>query len=108
MLTIWRNKNESSKVARKKPYKIDPPTKTVTIPDVPSVIANEFKQLLSDRTEGTELSYADLFREIVLNERRKDVGDDEMELSMRRYNEIQERKKQFNEFLIEKAQIKDP
>jgi len=94
-------------MARKKPYRIDPPIKTVTI-RVPSVIANEFKELLSDRTEGTELSYADVFREMVLNERRKDVGDEGVEMSMQSYNEMQERKKQFNKFLIEKAQIKDP
>ena len=112
-------------MVRKKLFAIDPPTKNITI-RVPSVIANEFNELLWDeiarmeaeeRSKGTKLpqdikpSKADaktnVFKKLVLDKRRKDDGDDAVEDSMRRYNETQERFKRANQFIIEKAQTKD-
>jgi hypothetical protein len=109
-------------MARKKLFAIDPPTKTVTIPNVPSVIADQFNELLLDeiarmeaaeRSKGTKLpqeikpSKADaktnVFKKMVLDKRRKDDGDDAVEDSMRRYNETQERFKQLNQLIIEKT-----
>ncbi len=103
-------------MARKKPYKIDPPTKTVTIPDVPSVIADQFNRLISDRIRrsaiesrkkgGEILTKPQIFKQIVLDERIKDVGEDMVAGTMELYNETQERRRRLNERSID-GQDKD-
>lgn len=84
-------------MVRKTPFKIDPLTKTVTIPGVSSAIADQFNQLVAERQEGTSLTKAQIFEQIVLSERRKDVGDHVVQISMEIYNETQEKLKQWNE-----------
>ena len=84
-------------MARKNPYKIDPPTKTVTIPGVSSEIADQFNRLISDRKKGTNLTKAQIFEQIVLSERKKDVGKDMVACTMELYNETQERMRRLNE-----------
>lgn len=90
-------------MARKTPFKIDLPTKTVTIPGVSSAIADQFNQLILERKEYTGLSKAQIFEEIILNERRKDVGDHMVRFTMKRYHETQEELKKLNEKIIQSA-----
>ncbi len=111
-------------MVRKKLFAIDPPTKNITV-RVPSVIANEFNELLSDErmrmyaaeiSKGIEpkdikISNADVktrvLKKMILDKRIKDDGDDAVEYSMQSYNETQERFKRANQFIIEKVQTKD-
>lgn len=90
-------------MAKKKLFSVDPPTKTVTIPGVSSVIADQFNQLIAERKEDTGQTNAQIFEQIVLNERRKDVGNDMVEYSMKSYNEAQKRFKRLNKQTIEKT-----
>lgn len=93
-------------MVRKTPFKIDPPTKTVTIPGVSSAIADQFNRLMSERRRYTNISKAQIFEEIVLNERRKDVGDHMVQITMEIYNEKQEKLKQVNELIKSKQSNK--
>lgn len=88
-------------MARKKPYKIDPPTKTVTIPGVSSVVADQFNRLISDRKKGTNLTRAQIFEAIVLNERERDVGKEMVACTSELYNEKQEKMRRLNERMKE-------
>lgn len=88
-------------MARKKPYKIDSPTKTITIAGVSSAIADQFNELMTERRETTGLSKAQIFENIVLDERRKDVGDYVVRCTMEIYKETQERLIKMNEDIIQ-------
>jgi len=88
-------------MVRKKPFKVDPPTKTITITGVSSAVADQFNRLMSERTDISGLSKAKIFEDIVLNERTRDVGEHRVRYTMESYRKIQEKLKQFNEKLIQ-------
>ncbi|ODS23041.1 hypothetical protein AB835_10845 [Candidatus Endobugula sertula] len=95
-------------------WKLDPPTKTVTIHDVPSEIVNEFNQLTIDKKrimsieQGRKVSKSEarteVFKEMVLGKRKEKGGEGLVQSSIKDYFRGQERRKQLNEHTLQQRE----